>query len=372
MQFDFSGVMGLMAVADIPIWDQYVDFLEWILNGLGDFTHSGGIAIILFTILVKTLMLPLTVKSIRSSKAMQDLAPKIKELQKKHGGDRQKASAEQMVLYQQYGVNPMAGCLPMIIQIPIFWGVYHAIRNLSGSHTGVWDSGFLWLQNLDVADPIHVLPIVAGIFQLIQSRMMRPANQKVTDPQQQMMNTMMMFMPLTVVIFGWAFAAGPVIYWVIQAMYSVVQQWFVTGWGAIGEWFPWLPELPEHRRLGYRPPRDINEVVVVSGEQPKRTGFQGWLQRKMEEAQHNAQSREQQARARHAGATPDGVTVDSDVVETTARQSGGTKRRDNYQQRVNAASRNRTNRNGDGANRTTTSSATRTGAKASARKKKRS
>ncbi len=78
--------------------------------------------------------------------------------------------------------------------------------------------------------------------------MMRPAHQKITDPQQQIMNTMMTFMPLTVVLFGWTFLSGAVIYWVVQAMYSVVQQWLITGWGSIGEWFPWLPELPDHRR----------------------------------------------------------------------------------------------------------------------------
>lgn len=210
---------------DIPIWNQYVDLVEWILRQLGGFMGSGGLAIIVFTIAVKTLMLPLTIKSIRSSKAMQELAPKIKELQKKHGGDRQKVSAETMALYQAHGVNPMAGCLPMLIQMPIFFGVYFGIRAMSGSGVDEWANGFLWLPSLKDADPLHVLPVLAGIFQFVQSRMMRPANQKVTDPQQQIMNTMMTFMPLTVVLFGWGFDSGPVLYWVVQAMYSVVQQW---------------------------------------------------------------------------------------------------------------------------------------------------
>ncbi|MCA9864119.1 MAG: YidC/Oxa1 family membrane protein insertase, partial [Thermomicrobiales bacterium] len=96
----------------MPIWDQYVHLLVLALDGLADVFHSAGVAIIAFTIIVKTLMLPLTVKSIRSSKAMQDLQPKIKELQKKHGSDRQRISQETMALYQQYQVNPMAGCLP--------------------------------------------------------------------------------------------------------------------------------------------------------------------------------------------------------------------------------------------------------------------
>jgi YidC/Oxa1 family membrane protein insertase len=103
----------------------------------------------------------------------------------------------------------------------------------------------------------------------------------------------MNIMPLTVVFFGWSFAAGPVLYWATQSVYSVVQQWFITGWGNFIKWAPFLPELPEHRRLGYRPPRDLDAVVVVSGDgQPVfAPGPMGWVQRKMEEAQKQALER---------------------------------------------------------------------------------
>jgi len=100
---------------NIPIWNQYVDVLVWALDSLATLFHSAGLAIIAFTIIIKTILLPLTVKAIRSSKAMQDLQPKIKELQKKHGSDRQRISQETMALYSQYRVNPMAGCFPMLI-----------------------------------------------------------------------------------------------------------------------------------------------------------------------------------------------------------------------------------------------------------------
>lgn len=282
----------LAPLGAIPVWDQYRQFLDWCLDHLASIFGSAGLAIVAFTIIVKTLLLPLTVKSIRSSKNMQELAPKIKELQKKYGKDRQRISQETMALYQQHGVNPMAGCLPMILQIPIFFGLYHAISSLSGSGTGLWSEGFLWLPSLDQSDPYKILPILAGIFQFIQARMMRPAGQKVTDPQQQMMNTMMNFMPLMVVVFGWSFASGPVIYWVTQAIYSVVQQWLITGWGAFGEWFPFLPELPAHRRLGYEDPSK-RPVVVMSGEASQQKGFGGWIQRKMMEAQETAQQRQE-------------------------------------------------------------------------------
>ncbi|MDW7981455.1 MAG: YidC/Oxa1 family membrane protein insertase [Thermomicrobium sp.] len=238
------------------IWDQFVYAIEWGLARTAEFTGSAGLAIILFTILIKTVLLPLTIKSVRSTKAMQELQPKIRELQKKYGQDRQRLSAEMMKLYQEHGINPMSGCLPMLLQIPVFFGLYFAIRNLSLSQVGAWAHGFLWVPDLAQPDPLRILPILAGVFQFIQTRMTRPAGlRRFEDPQQQMMYSMMLFMPAMVVLFGWNFAAGPVLYWVVSALYSVVQQWLITGWGAMRDWLPFLPELPEHRRLGYVDPK---------------------------------------------------------------------------------------------------------------------
>lgn len=352
MLFDVPGLFTLtpdrlaqtvsILAPGIPIWDQYVDLVVWVLTQLGGVLHSGGLAIIAFTIIIKTLLLPLTIKSIRSSKAMQELAPKIKEIQKKHGQDRQKASQETFALYSQHGVNPMAGCLPMLIQMPIFFGVYFGIREMSESGAANWADGFLWIPDLNRPDPLFLLPILAGFFQFIQSRMMRPAHQKVTDPQQKIMNTMMTFMPLMVVIFGWTFASGPVLYWVAQSVYSVIQQWLITGWGALTEWFPWLPELPEQRRLGYAAPRKIDDVVMVSGEgaAPQRGRFQTWLHNKMEEAQKNAAARQEALReqGKGGGKSPAAAGANGSVVETegTTRQSN---KRSGYQARVEAASK---------------------------------
>lgn len=311
------------------IWNAYVGFLESILRTLGNTVNSGAIAIIIFTIVVKTLLLPLTVKSIKSSKAMQELGPKIKEIQKKHGNDRQAASQEQMALYQAYGVNPAAGCLPMLIQLPIFFGVYSAIRAISFSGDPNFADGFLWVPDLAQADPWKLLPLLAGLFQFIQSRMMRPAKQTITDPQQKMMNTMMNFMPLTVVLFGWNFAAGPVIYWVTQALYSVFQQWIITGWGAFGEWFPWLPELPEHRRLGYAPARNIDDITVVAGEQKPKGRFQRWMQAQMEKAEEQRAAQQRQR----------DEAVKAITQKRTAPTPGTIARRADYQARVDAALR---------------------------------
>ena len=256
------------------VWHSYVDLIEWALREITSWTGSVGLAIIVFTILLKTLMLPLTVKSIKSTAAMQELQPKIKELQKKYSKDRQKLSEETMRLYHEYQINPAAGCFPMLLQIPIFFGLYFAVRNIS--HDG---GSFLWIPNLAEPDPYKILPIAAGVFQFIQTKMMRPAGAgKAADPQQQMMNTMMNFMPLMVVFFGWTFYSGAVLYWATQSVYSVIQQWFITGWGSMKNWFPWLPELPEHRRLGHRAPVERAEVGEY---QPK--GIMGAMQRRMKE-----------------------------------------------------------------------------------------
>ena len=293
---DPAALGALLPAVSIPVWDQYVDLVKWSLTGLADFFGNAGLAIIAFTIIVKTLLLPLTVQSIRSSKAMQDLQPKIKELQKKHGKDRQRLTQETMALYSANRVNPMSGCLPMLLQIPIFLGLYNGINDLSNNGVGVWDGGFLWLPNLDNSDPYKILPILAGAFQFVQTKMMRPYKQgKITDPQQQMMNTVMNIMPLSVILFGWTFAAGPVLYWATQSIYSVVQQWFITGWGSLRDWLPGLPELPEHRRLGYRPPREVADPVVVSGSEDGATvrapGAMGWLQKRLDQAQQQAAAR---------------------------------------------------------------------------------
>jgi YidC/Oxa1 family membrane protein insertase len=334
----------------IPIWDQYVKFLEHSLDFLSNVFNSAGVAIIVFTIIVKTLLLPLTVQSIRASKAMQELQPKIKALQKQYGKDRQRLSQETMKLYSQHRVNPVSGCLPMIIQIPIFFGLYRAISALSNG-SGIpdvsvyWSEPFLWLPSLAEPDPYKILPIMAGIFQFIQTKMMRPQNQEaITDPQQKMMNQMMTFMPLLVVVFGWGFASGPVIYWVTQSVYSVVQQWFITGWGSLHDWIPGLWELPEHRRLGYRPPRELDDVVVVSGEDGavKQGGIMGWLQGKMHEASEQ-QTRRQESAKRKAGGTATAEVDDVEVIEDeVAEEIAATDRKaksTSYQARVDAATK---------------------------------
>lgn len=284
----------------MSLWNGYVDLIQSGLNWLADLTGSGAIAIILFTIIIKTVLLPLTIKSVKSTAAMQELQPRIKDLQKKYGKDRQRLSQETMKLYSEYNINPAAGCLPLLAQMPIFFGLFFAIRRSSEAGVGLFAESFLWIDSLASPDnvsllfiPLAPLAMLAGAAQFIQMRMMRPRNQgKVSDPQQAMMQMMMNFMPLMVIVFGWSFPAGVVLYWFIQSLYSVVQQWFITGWGAVGDWFPWLPELPEHRRLGYKEKKEPSNVVV-SGEPAELGGFMGWMQRKSQEMESRQAERNQ-------------------------------------------------------------------------------
>ena len=320
----------------MDIWYAYRDFLQSVLEGIANTVHSGGLAIIIFTIIVKTILLPLTLKSIRSMKAMQDIQPKIKELQKKHGKNREELQKQTMALYAAHQVNPVAGCLPMIIQIPIFFGVYHAISNLAHGGGGYFADDFLWLRGLGdtsalgTADAWKILPIAAGVFQFVQMRMSRPQNAPAaTDPQQQIMNTMMNIMPLMVIVFGWSFASGAVLYWATQSVYSAVQQWFVSGWGQLKNWAPWLPEMPEHRRLGYVAPRNVDDIVVEYGTngRPKSGGLMGKLQARLEEAQQMQEERKAQVTgqtgpAKATASTVSPTSATAGVKKATAAGAG--------------------------------------------------
>jgi YidC/Oxa1 family membrane protein insertase len=330
-------------------WHSFVDFIEWCLSNLADLTGSGGLAIVLFTIIVKTILLPLTVKSVRSTMAMQELQPKIKDLQKRYGKDRQRISEETLKLYAEHGVNPASGCLPLLAQMPVFFALFFAIRSLSTGGQGYFAEGFLWIKDLGEPDrwellfiPIVPIAILSGIFQFIQMRMSRPANQgPIRDPQQAMMQTMMNFMPLMVVVFGWTFASGVVIYWAVQSLYSVLQQWFITGWGSLKDWFPWLPELPENRRLGRPKPKPAT-AAASSSEPAQLGGFFGWMQGKSQELQ-----KRQEERARQAAVTQSSADVhaepeieDDELPEgvVTISASGGQARRRGKRRRTRGTS----------------------------------
>lgn len=264
-------------------------FIDAIVGGLASvikfFATIGGgntaIGIILFTIAIRLLLLPLTLKSVRSSRAMQQLQPYIKEINERYktkAGERlspeksQKKQAEIMALYSEYSVNPAAGCLPIVIQIPIFFAVYAAVTRSIGTtdpamqlvqHAwGVFatgsvqaandaqlaNQGILWFHDLTKPDPYYILPVLMVLFQFLTQRMTMPKGGGA-DEQQRRMNGILQWMPL---IFGFTalnFPTGPVVYWVTTSIFSTVQQYFITGFGSLSDLpgLHWLPvkELPK-------------------------------------------------------------------------------------------------------------------------------
>lgn len=209
-----------------------------------------GVAILVFTLVIRVLMLPLTLKQLHASRSMMALQPKMQELQKKHGKDREKISQDTMKLYKEHGVNPLGCALPTLVQFPIWIGLYQSIiqaladtpegllslsQHLYGALQTVWttvplNNSFLWLD-LARPDPFYVLPVLVGGSMWVQQKMMTMPN---ADPQQAQMNQMMQtMMPLMFAFMTIQFSSGLALYWVMSNLIGIALQYTVTGWGSL-------------------------------------------------------------------------------------------------------------------------------------------
>ena len=189
-----------------------IELLYSITESLG--FGSYGLAIILLTIVIKMLLYPLTAKQMQSMKAMQMLQPKLKKIQEKHRDNPQMMQQKMAELYQNAGVNPLAGCLPMLIQMPILMGMYYALFNFD--YGGV-EPSFLWLPSLSQTDPLYILPVLSAFTTFLQQKM------SVTESTQQT-KMLMVVLPLFI---GWIslnFPSGLVLYWVTMNIVQIVQQ----------------------------------------------------------------------------------------------------------------------------------------------------
>jgi YidC/Oxa1 family membrane protein insertase len=231
------------------IWDLII--LQPMINGIIGMSNillgSFGLSIIVLTIVIRGLMYPLTIKQLHATRAMQNLQPKIAELQKKHGKDKQKLAKEQMRLYKESGVSP-AGCLgPMLIQMPIWIALYQAIirvlittpenfLNLS-EYLYSWpvlyealplSNQFLWMN---MAYPDIFLALVVGGSMWVTQKMVTPIS---ADPKQRAQGqTMLVMMPVMFTFLSMTFPSGLALYWVSSNIITVVIQYFVTGWGSL-------------------------------------------------------------------------------------------------------------------------------------------
>ena len=212
--------------------------------------NNFGLSVIVFTVLIRLATMQLTLKQVKSTRAMSTLQPKMKELQARYKNDRQKLSSETFKLYKEHGVNPI-GCLgPLVIQFPIWIGLYWAlIRVLPSSpenladlsqllygwlpivHSAVpVDSTFLWLD-LAVPDTLPIMPLLVGASMWVQQKMMTYPSQ---DPKQAQTQQMMLWMmPLLFVFLTFSFPSGLALYWLASNLMGVAIQYVTTGWGGL-------------------------------------------------------------------------------------------------------------------------------------------
>ncbi len=192
--------------------------LYWLLSWYHGFVGNWGVAIILLTLTVKTLFYKLSETSYRSMAKMRKVSPRLKTLKERYGDDRQKMNQAMMELYKTEKINPMGGCLPILVQIPVFIALYWALLESVDLRQAPF---IFWIKDLSVMDPFYVLPLVMGISMFIQQRLNPPP----PDPIQA---KIMMALPFVFTIFFAFFPSGLVLYWVINNVLSITQQWIIT------------------------------------------------------------------------------------------------------------------------------------------------
>ena len=178
---------------------------------------SYGLAIIIMTILIKLILSPLTAKQIASTRAMSRIQPKMKELQARYKDDKVTLNQKMSELYKSEGVNPLAGCLPLLIQMPIMIGIFYGIRDFQ--YAG--PRSFLWMQSIADPDPYYILPILSALTTFIQSKQTMPPSD---NPQGKIM---LYFMPLFIGYISLKFPAGLVLYWVVMNIMQIGQQFLL-------------------------------------------------------------------------------------------------------------------------------------------------
>jgi len=187
-------------------------FADW-------FNGEYGLAVLVMVIIVRTLILPLTIKQVKSSRAMQAIQPELQKIQKKYKDTPEKVQQETMRLFQENKVNPMAGCLPLIVQMPIFIALYNSIYY----NPHLREHTFLWLE-LGKPDHLFILPVLAALTTFIQTRMMTKMN---PVQQQGPMQFMMMIYPVLIFVMSYNFPAALPLYWVYSNLYTIIQNYFL-------------------------------------------------------------------------------------------------------------------------------------------------
>jgi YidC/Oxa1 family membrane protein insertase len=198
---------------------------------------SYGLAIILFTILLKLILFPLTVTQMRSMRAMQELQPKIKAIQDRYKDKPEKSQEAVMKLYKDNGANPFAGCLPLLVQMPILFALFSALRTFFNPSMGnkfinVAHAGFLWIPNMGLKDPYYILPVLTVIATFGQQFVISQTNSGKIDSSQK---TMLYTMPLFIGYLASMYPAGLALYWVVFSIAGIVEQLIIKRMVASGK-----------------------------------------------------------------------------------------------------------------------------------------
>lgn len=196
------------------------------------FVGNYGLAIIILTILIRLILYPLTANQLKHSKRLQDVQPKIQELQKKHANDKETLNQKIMELYKEEKVNPAGGCLPMLIQMPIILGLFALLKNpvdyiSNPSMLQAIHESFLWIPDLSHPDK-WILPILAGVttyFSFSMTSNMGQSSEKMKNPTMKMMQYIF---PVMIVWWGHGFPAGLTLYWFISTLAQLGQQYIIN------------------------------------------------------------------------------------------------------------------------------------------------
>ncbi len=209
---------GLILTVDYGWLTPVSSPLFWILEKINDFVKNWGFSIILLTLLVKIVFYPLSAASYKSMAKMKKLQPRLKTLKERYGDDKQKLNQEMMEIYKKEKINPLGGCLPILIQIPVFIALYWVLLESVELRQAPF---VFWLTDLSSSDPYFVLPVLMGASMFAQ-QFLNPT------PLEALQKNIMMSLPIVFTIFFLWFPSGLVLYWLVNNILSIAQQWYIT------------------------------------------------------------------------------------------------------------------------------------------------
>jgi YidC/Oxa1 family membrane protein insertase len=207
---------------------QFFDLVHGLIRVITDNpNYSYGLAIILFTLIIRLLLLPLNIKQTRSQAKMQEIQPEVQKIQQKYKNDPQKSQQEMMKLYKEHGANPLSGCLPLLIQMPVLFAMYYAFNQLQ-----LQGIRFLWLKDLSMPDKTYILPVLSTATTYLSSLMIMP---KGDNPQAKQTSTMNTGMAIMMGFMSLNFKSALVLYWVINNLIQMGQTYAMKKMGLMGK-----------------------------------------------------------------------------------------------------------------------------------------